>query len=111
MNKATDKQEIIIEDKEKSVVLDGAVGGEMKYVDPRSIMSDEKKPWELWIEAHTPYRVGWWKSTFREPFMLRLKVFRVFMIMLSIPTSLFVGIEWWYSDAADVLKDAQKGSS
>lgn len=107
MNNATDKQEIIIEDKEKSVLK----GDEIKYVDPRSIMSDEKKPWELWIEAHTPYRVGWWKSTFREPFMLRLKVFRVFMIMLSIPTSLFVGIEWWYSDAADVLKDAQKGSS
>lgn len=107
MNKATDKQEIIIEDKEKSVLK----GDEIKYVDPRSIMSDEKKPWELWIEAHTPYRVGWWKSTFREPFMLRLKVFRVFMIILSIPTSLFVGIEWWYSDAADVLKDAQKGSS
>ena len=67
---------------------------------------------ELWIQAHTPYRFGWWKNTFLEWWFLRGKVLRVFCIMLSIPTSLFVGIEWWYGPEVgdtSMLKDAQKG--
>lgn len=71
---------------------------EFEYVDPRSRISTEKKPWELWIEAHTPYRVKWWHDTWREPFMIRMKLGLVFIIMLMIPTALFVGIDWWYGD-------------
>lgn len=52
-----------------------------------------------------------WKGTFLEPYILAMKVVTVVIIMLSIPTALFVGIELFYSgQRTSVLSDVQKGS-
>lgn len=65
---------------------------------------------DTWRLRWTPYPVGWWQGTRREPRILHAKLRVVLRRMLAIPTALFRGIEWWYGETGSVLKDAQKGS-